>query len=143
VRCCGIWTSCGSATVTAVLGGVTPSDIAEPPISNAGYPFGLEEQIFYALALKVVGIAWMYVWIEKVNRKSVFPSGIVTTSCFEDSMHFRSRISTFEQNLLQMHCLSKSSIRKSQISPYMRNNNHPLGSSMELWLPNSPDWCRR
>lgn len=144
VRCCGIWTSCGSATVPAVLGGVAPLNIAEPPISNAGYPFGLEEQIFEALALKVtcVGIAWVftsfsqfpYIWIEKVNQKSC---------CFGDSMHFRIRISTFEQSLLQMPCLSKSAIRKSQIVLYVHNNKYPLGSSMELWLPNSPDWCRR
>lgn len=59
---CSLWISCGSATVPAVLGGVAPSDIAEPPSSNAVYPFGLEEQIFDALALKVtcVGIAWMF-----------------------------------------------------------------------------------
>jgi len=25
----------------------------------------------------------------------------------------------------------------------MHNNKHPVGSSVELWLPNSPDWCRR
>lgn len=38
------------------------SNIAEPPSSNFGYPFGLEEQIFYALPLKVtcVGISWMF-----------------------------------------------------------------------------------
>jgi len=25
----------------------------------------------------------------------------------------------------------------------MQSNKHPLGSSMGLWLPYLPDWCRR
>jgi len=67
---CSLWISCGSATVPAVLGGVAPSDIAEPPSSNAVYPFGLEEYVTdeeYADHLNAceLYVEFPHVWIEK------------------------------------------------------------------------------
>lgn len=125
VHCCGVWTSC-FATVPALLGGDAPSDIAEPPSSNAVYPFGLEEQIFYALALKVtcVGIAWMF-----TSFNHSFPT-------FEMKKSIRSlcfSMALSPQAVLRILCISEAGFPhlskaycKCIVSPNHLSENHRL-----------------
>jgi hypothetical protein len=132
-------TSPGSAIVPGVFGEPSLSDASKPPGSDAGSPFGLEEQVPGDSALTVKkdhqhALDVRPTFESREPLKSLCPPyGIITRSCFEHFMLFRCSFPEFKAKFHANALLFKISHfaynQKSRIALNTHNNKQSLRSN--------------
>lgn len=123
-----------------------PSDVANPPSSNAGQALGLEKQAADEECPHGLNRSLTSSWC---STSLASLSMDMDRECFSADMndiwllhhnrkprlclaHFRCRYLSMKWKLMQMHCSFKSAIRKSQTALHLHEDKHLLGHVAEV-----------